>query len=412
MKNVGRALKIGFISYEFPPDRGKGGIATYTEQIAFLLVNSGFEIHVFASSPRKNKNEIINGVSVHWIKSVNPSDFQIKVAYEFKKSHQLVKFDFIESAEIHGNALKIKKDFPDIPLIVRLHAPNYVVEHFKLKYVSFYTKIRFVLGALRRGKVDLGFWSRYKKNEDLDFQFTIKSDYITAPSEWMRNWTTVNWKIKKEDIFVYPNPFIPEKDLLSLPLLENHPFKTIIFYGRLNILKGLYNLTKAMKIVLKQHSEWKLVIIGDDGPGPNPHKKSMKNWMIDEFGILLNQVIFIDGIEQNQLSKFLACCEIMLIPSLFESFSYVCKEGMAAGKAVVGSLNGGMVDLIDNYSTGILINPYNHKEIIKEIDFLIKNPKECSKISLNARLKILKDNSNDEILNFYRNLNPRLNVEE
>ncbi len=396
-------IKIAFISYEYPPDNGKGGIATYTYEIANLLISSVFEVHVFAASKYRNQSETINNVKIHWILCDNPIDFKILVLKKFREIKKKVNFNFIESPEINSNAELIKKEFSEIPLIVRLHAPNYVVEKYKKYYLPFSIKIRYLVGSIRRGKFDLGYWRKYKKNEDLDFQFTALADYISAPSIWMKNWAVDNWGIAPAKITVFPNPFSVDNSLATLPIVENHQFKTVVFYGRLNVLKGLFNLTKSMKVILKRYPDWQLKIIGDDGPGPFSVNISMRQWMKKEFKKVSSQVEFLDGIDRSLLNQNLINCEIILIPSLFESFSYVCKEAMLAGKAVIGSTNGGMTDMLVNNKTGILVNPFNHVELTEGIDYLINNPKLCKEISINAR-KDLMLKKNDDILNFYLNL--------
>jgi glycogen(starch) synthase len=396
-------LKIAFISYEYPPDNGKGGIATYTQEIANLLNVNNFEVHVFSASNKRNTLENYNNIQIHWVLSENPIEFKILVLDRFREIHEKVHFNIIESPEIHGNAELIKKEFGEIPLIVRLHAPNYVVEKYKKHYLPLRVKLRYLFGALRRGRFDLGYWRKYRKIDDLDFQFTSMADYITAPSIWMKSWAVKNWGFSPEKITVFPNPFSFDSTLIDLPIIENHAHKTIVYYGRLNVLKGLFNLTKSMRDILKKHPEWKLKIIGDDGPGPFSVDISMRQWMKKQLKKVSSQVEFIDGIERKLLNQYLKNCEIVLIPSLFESFSYVCKEAMLAGKAVVGSMNGGMIDMIVNKKTGILVNPFKKIELINSLEFLIHNPELCRDISINARKDILLY-ENDVILNFYRNL--------
>ncbi|MEP7108251.1 MAG: glycosyltransferase family 4 protein [Ferruginibacter sp.] len=377
-------MRIAFVTYEFPPDTGKGGIGTYTSQVAKSLAEIGCDVHVFAGSGERRGTEKMEGYQIHRIQCENGNDFRHKVVNIFSGLHSSIAFDVIESAEINGNAWEIKKKHPSIPLVVRLHAPNYLVEMLKKRYVSFFAKFRFVAGAVRRLKFDLGYWQPYNKWIDADYQFIGLADFISAPSEAMKNWVVNHWGIPRNKITVIPNVFLPPSALLDIPVVEKPLYQRILFFGRLNVLKGLVNATKAMKKILKAQPDWKFRVIGDDGAGPT-FKMSMRNWMKQQLKEVINQVEFIDGLVYEDLPLAIAEAEIVLLPSLFESFSYTCAEAMAAGKAVVGSNNAGMADLIQNGISGILVNPNNYHDIYSAIKKLIVSNGLRHQIAINAR---------------------------
>ncbi len=398
-------MKIAFITFEYPPDNGKGGIATYTNQVCKLLSDTD-DVHVFASSSFRQEVEKDQAITVHWILSKDPSDFRIKVVNDFTKVHSIENFDVIESAEIHGNAWEIVKRYSTLPLIVRLHAPNYLVEHLKKRYLPFWVKARFVLGALRQGKIDLGYWRKYDKADDPDYRFACLANHLTAPSSYMKEWAVKNWQISPDRISVVANPFIHYDKLLDIPIAEKQCANEIIFFGRLNVLKGLVNATKAVKKILKEHPDWQFKIIGDDGQGPMPGTKmTMKDWMQKELEDVINQVNFIPGFDYLQLPGLLKEGKIVLLPSLFESFSYTCIEAMAAGKAVIGSKVGGMADLIQHNINGLLIEPNNISEIYRALKKMILEPDKLNVFAQRARQKVLSFDSQllkQNYLNIYK----------
>ncbi len=388
-------MRIAYISHEFPPDTGKGGIGTYVSQAAGAMAGLGYDVHVFAGSNFRTASEYAEGYYVHRIKCEDVNEFRNNIVKSFDVENNIVAFDVMESPEINGNALEIKKKHPGIPLIVRLHAPNHLVESLKKKYIPLLAKLRFVAGSVRRLKFDLGYWKVYNKNEDEDYQFTKLANYIAAPSEAMKEWAVKHWNIPANKIEVIPNIFLPPEALLNIPVIEEAKYKRIIFFGRLNVLKGLVNATIAMKKILKEYPEWQFTIIGDDGPGPNI-KWSMGMWMKNKLAEVIAQVDFKDGLMYEELPGVLAECEIVLLPSLFESFSYTCAEAMAAGKAVVGSNNAGMANLLQNGKSGLLINPYSHKEIIVALKRLIEDDTYRYQLSANARESILHESDAEE----------------
>lgn len=383
-------MRIAFITDVFSPDYGKGGIGTYTTQIAGQLALSGWDVHVFAPGKSKIGTEISDGYTVHRIAFDENEVFRERLLSVFTEMQSLKPFDLVECPEINGNALLVKDKFPALRLVVRLHAPGHLVEKLKNRYVPLTAKLRFFLGGLRRGRIDRGYWRPYKKEEDVDYSMTAKADLITAPSNAMKQWAINNWQINDDKITVIPNPFLPSQNFLGIPVEFDNKYKKILFFGRLNALKGLVALTKSVKKILLEFSDWTFEAIGDDGPGLKGGT-SMKKWMEHELTDVKDRVIFTDGVAYEILHTKLRTADFVVLPSLFESFSYTCVEAMAAGRAVIGSKNGGMADLLANGKYGIVVNPFSHKEIYIAIKKMILNPGLRGDMAIEARCHLKQE---------------------
>lgn len=393
-------MRIAFVTYEFPPDTGKGGIGTYTMQVAAMLAaESKWDVHVFAGSQLREGPVFVNGIYVHWIKCSGPHDFRYLVLPIFESLHIEKAFQLIESPEIHGNAVEIKKKYPSLPLLVRLHAPNSLVEGLKKKYYPFTSKLRYSLGALKRGKLDAGYWRAYRKEKDQDYCDIRFANHITAPSGAMKEWAVKNWQLAEADIEVLPNVFIPAVSLLNT-VQETAKNETVLFFGRLNVLKGLVNATKAMKVILQRNPAWDFLLVGDDGPGVTAGS-SMRRWIENELEGFLGRVRFEPGKPYDEIPAVLGRAGIVLLPSLFESFSYSCAEAMAAGKAVVGSSSTGMAELICHKSTGMLADPLDHSAIAEAVQELITDVELRKRIGENAQKNIVENFSKDKLLHSY-----------
>lgn len=393
-------MKIAYITYEFPPDTGKGGIGTYTVQIATIMAGRGWDVHVFAGSPQMKASQKTAGYQVHFIKCDNGFDFRDKVVPVFSEENDIWPFDLIESPEINGNAWEVKKAFPLIPLVVRLHAPNWLVEQLKKAYVSFFAKLRFLLGALRRGRWDAGYWRPYDYKVDGDYLFTHLANAVTVPSHTMKKWAMDYWRLPGDRITLLPNPFTAPRALMALPI-DLHPVqKEILFFGRLNVLKGLVNGTLAMKRILKEFPDYRFKVIGDNGAGPGS-KIWMRQWMQQQLKEVKERVIFEDGLPYEQLPIAIADATIVLLPSLFESFSYTCAEAMAAGKAVVGSTNTGMADMIEPNKNGLLVDPENTNDIYAALKQLIGDNEGRYKMAVQARQSIQSKYNAEKIAEQY-----------
>lgn len=389
-------MKIAYISYELPPDIAKGGIGTYTLQAAAAMLMMGNVVHIFSGSLKRNITEKLGDLVVHRSLCSNPKDFAEKVLSNFTNEHNSSPFDIIECAEIHANAIFIKKAFPSLPLVVKLHAPNHLVESLKKTYSSTFSKLRVYIGAWRRGKFNRG-WGYYNKLIDTDYNFTLLASAVIAPSQAVKDWVVNNWDISAELIRIVGNPFSPPVELNVSVESNISNFKTILFFGRLNVLKGLVNFTKAVKLFLLDNTDWKIEVIGDDANGPF-HHLSMKSWMQTYFGSLNSRIHFFEGLPHSELYSKIMKSDIIVLPSLFESFSYACAEAMAAGKAIIGSNKGGMKELLGaGEMCGILIDPYNSNEILNAIKRLAEDENLRNELGFAAKSKIYSPLYNIEI---------------
>ena len=304
---------------------------------------------------------------------------------------------------IYGNASEIVKAYPQIPLVVRLHAPNYLVEHLKQYHTSFSAKCRFVLGAFRQGRLDAGYWRKYNFKVDEDYIFAKQATVIVAPSTTMQQWAIQHWQLNKHQVSVLANPFLPSPYFLNISTVTTFKSKKqIVFFGRLNVLKGLVNATFAVNKILLKYPDYSFVFIGNDGSS-QLNNISMREWMQQYLKSVLTKVTFINAIDNEALANIIADAEIVLLPSLFESFSYTCAEAMAAGKAVVGAAKTGMADMIISGQNGLLVNTKSGNAIFKALQILIKDKTLRKKMGEAARETIVTKFRADALQNSYFN---------
>lgn len=393
-------MKIAYFSYELPPDLPKGGIGTYQLQIAEGMAAAGHTVFIFSASPF-NEGEEKNGlITVVRIKANSPAVFNEKLPGIFSAYHEKEKFDIAECPEIHHHGTFLLNGSYKIPLTIRLHASNFLVESYKKKYTSFFAKLRFSIGAWRRGNFSKG-WGYYDKEKDPEYHIAGKAGFITAPSEAMKSYAVDLWSLPPEKIRVIPNPFRAPSALVNA---ENKTCKNeVLFFGRLNVLKGLVNLTHAAKKFLNENDDWSVRFIGDDGPGPYG-KKSMRTWMKHQLKKYSDRVIFEDGMKQELLYDRINEAAFIVLPSLFEAFSYTCAEAMAAGKAVIGSREGGMKDLLENGKAGLLVDPMNTEEIFTAMNKLAGHDQLREQLGCKARQAVLSGKYDQEVFTQMENI--------
>ena len=383
-------MKIAFITYEYPPDIAQGGIATYVMQVSKILSSRGHSVEIFCGSHVRTISENINGILIHRCKVQNPSDFQHACLSMFIERNLEVKFDIIESPEINANALKIKEYFPHLPMVVKLHMPLYVQMRLFNFYTSFYIKSRFFLGGLRRGRVrKFGF---YNYTIDEDYKITLLADAIVSPSKSLKEIITSDWKIARNRINVIPYPFEPSANLLAIPI-ENTNSNVVTFVGKLNVHKGIVNLVKAVPLVVKEFPNVIFNFIGNDS-NFTAKKMLMSQYIKNCLQGLEKNYKIKGGLVYEEVLKEYENATICIFPSIWENFPLVCLEAMSAGKPIIGSMQGGMNEMLSD-GAGILVDPLNVKQIANAICNLLNNEKLRNEFGIAARKKVLANyNSN------------------
>jgi glycosyltransferase involved in cell wall biosynthesis len=119
----------------------------------------------------------------------------------------------------------------------------------------------------------------------------------------------------------------------------------ILYAGRLSPEKGIAELVRA--------AEGLNLVVAGDGP-------------------LRDQVPMARGmLPPDELAVLYARAAIVVFPSLREGFGVSCLEAMAHGRPVVASGVGGLLDLVVNGETGILVEPGNIPALRSAIERLL-----------------------------------------
>jgi glycosyltransferase involved in cell wall biosynthesis len=95
------------------------------------------------------------------------------------------------------------------------------------------------------------------------------------------------------------------------------------------------------------------------------------------------------------LVKLLEGCRFVVVPSLWnENFPYVIFQAFAAGKPVIGSLRGGIPELVGD-ERGLLFDPDNVEELADCMKRLWEGEDECKRMGMKAHEYVVREFSND-----------------
>ncbi|HEY4691097.1 MAG TPA: glycosyltransferase [Anaerolineae bacterium] len=149
----------------------------------------------------------------------------------------------------------------------------------------------------------------------------------------------------------YPMPRRAARDHLGI----NHDDWRVLFVGRIERLKGIDTLIRAIALLAHECPTWVermcvAIIGGDPSANENAEMQRLKV-MCEELG--LNDLItFLGARDQDQLRYYYSAASFVVMPSRYESFGMVALEAMACGRPVIASEVGGLAYLVRDGETG------------------------------------------------------------
>ena len=373
-------MKIAFISYEYPPDTGFGGIGTYTKHMVQALSGMGHYIEIFSCSHKEEKFDIAiaENVKLHRVVALRRKEFSVAIVPVFQKRNAIINFDIIESPEYGAEGLPLRNAFPGIPMVVKLHTPNFMVKQLNAKYTpqSLRKKIRKFLSL-----------ESYNKLLDPDYQLVVSADAVCSPSRALADYLTRKWGLKLIDVI--PSVYLPGPAYLQLPVSPATD-KVITYIGRLDVRKGLKSLVDTIPLVLKQKPSTQFRFIGGDGIAPDG-KGSMQDYILSQLSLYRTNLEFTGYVRTQEIPSYLKDTGIVILPSIWENFPFVCLEAMSAGKALVVSSRGGMKELITDSVGGFVVNPFRPRKIAKVLIWLLENPDQRIAMGMYNKEKMLHE---------------------
>jgi L-malate glycosyltransferase len=144
--------------------------------------------------------------------------------------------------------------------------------------------------------------------------------------------------------------------------------------------KGIRFLIMAMPDIIKKFPKTKLLIAGDG------MEREFLEELIDKLK-LRDHVTLLGWIKNEELPVYFNSSDVAVMPSLEEGFGIPAAEAMACEIPVVSTDAGGLVEVVDNNKTGIIVPKANEKEMAKAIIKLLENPALSKRMGKAGRKK-------------------------
>lgn len=200
---------------------------------------------------------------------------------------------------------------------------------------------------------------------------------MIVPSLFLKNY--YHSYLPEADIAIVPNGinleiYQSDYESISRSDLNIAPEDKVIFYaGRIVPDKGVLLLLQAFEKLVESHPNFKLVVVGDHMEVSKSDKGAYQREVREIAERLTDHCIMLGSIPPEKMHRYYPLGDLVVIPSQFqEPFCMVAIEAMGAGKPVLVSTRGGMVEFVKNKDTGYhLREPMTAETIAEDIECVL-----------------------------------------
>lgn len=154
-----------------------------------------------------------------------------------------------------------------------------------------------------------------------------------------------------------------------------------LFVGRLVENKGLRVLLNAWKVL---HEQYPLHIVGDGQDRATLQAQVSKSQ--------LSNITFRGRLSREEVIEAVKGARFVIVPStLFEGLPMCIVESFACGTPVLCSRLGGLVEIVQEHSTGLHFNPGDSRDLAAKVEWSWNHPLELSQMGRAARAKYETD---------------------
>ena len=281
------------------------------------------------------------------------------------------------------------RGFASIVLGVDISHGSIAAAIYKLLHpsVSFILNIQFGESEERLAHGRIGIIS-------LMFRFILgRADYVTAISSYLLNLARrYGYNGPGEVIHngVAVEKFQNTKHKLQIKhKTQNTKYKIIITTSRLVKKNGIDTLIKAVAQVKKEFPEIRCHIIGD-GPDRRNLELQTTNYKLQA------NVKFFGSIPHEKIPAYLKAADVFVRPSRSEGMGNSFVEALAAGLPIIGTPMGGIVDIIEDPSTGLgqatgfFAKPDDAEDLARKIIYVLHHT-EDAKRTVEAGRKMVEE---------------------
>ncbi|MGH3383351.1 MAG: glycosyltransferase family 4 protein [Nocardioidaceae bacterium] len=158
----------------------------------------------------------------------------------------------------------------------------------------------------------------------------------------------------------------------------------LVYSGRLEYEKGVLTVLAALRRIRRRHAGTRLVVAGRGG------QEEALRARVKELR-LGRAVRFTGWLDDDELTTLVAGADVALVPSSYEPFGLVALEAAAAGTVVVAADVGGLAEVVDHETTGLLVDPEDPTAWVEAVCRVLADADLRAGLEKEARLMVERD---------------------
>jgi glycosyltransferase involved in cell wall biosynthesis len=199
-------------------------------------------------------------------------------------------------------------------------------------------------------------WSAWRRSDRISRFAAVSSAVATAVALPDDSWLS-GARLKTE---VIPN-FIPDEIVLE-EIPPTGPEAPLLFVGDLSPDKGVQTLLDAYRLL----------------DGPPPLLLGGRSWPENAW-TMPDGVRWLGELPHDEVLALLRSARAVIVPSICgDACPTVVLEAMAAGRPVVASASGGIVDMVIDGVTGLLVAPRDVSALAQAISSVLRDPRTAT----------------------------------
>ncbi len=170
-------------------------------------------------------------------------------------------------------------------------------------------------------------------------------------------------KVSHKTKLIYNGLSLPSDHHTHLP----YDPPVLLCLGRLSSEKGFDIAIKAFLYAKAEFPSVKMMIVGSG------YENSSLEKLVNDLN-LTDSIIFEGAVKATDVHSYIKRSTIVLMPSYSETFGLVAVEAAQMKRPVIACATGGLVEVIIDNETGILVPRYDYKAFSQAILRLLNNP--------------------------------------
>ena len=164
---------------------------------------------------------------------------------------------------------------------------------------------------------------------------------------------------------------------------KDENLRYLLYIGKIERRRNTLFLINLLHEINKTKNNVKLILIGKgESDYIEEVKKEVEKYKLND------KIIYIEKMQQEELSNIYKISDIFLLPTEYEIFGMVLLEAMYFGLPVITTYNGGSSTIIENGKNGFICSKLDKAEWKEIVCDLLNDTNKLSKISTNGKITI------------------------